>query len=308
MKKTIGLIYGGQSFEHEVSKMTAGSIKENIDKDSFDVKEIYIDKEGNFDENLLKNIDVAFLAVHGPNCEDGKLQEFLEKKKICYTGSGVEASKINMDKVLMHEYFKKAGLNVVDYIYFDKNSSTEKIKIGVKKLGLPVFIKPNNTGSSVGISKINSINKLNDALSAAFKYDNRIIVEKAVTSPREFDVAILGNDNLLISGPGEVLTGGLVYSYETKYLKPFSTTTNVKNLTEIEKEEIRKNAEKAFRATGCKGYARVDFFMDTMNKIYINEINTLPGFTKISMFPKLMQLLDISYKELITRIINLALE
>lgn len=152
-KIKIGIIYGGESFEYDVSKMTAKSILENIDRELFDVKQIYIDKNGNFEENLLDNIDVAFLAVHGPNCEDGKLQQILENRGIKYTGPGVEASQINMDKILQHDYFKKAGLPVVEYRGFDKND-IDTIKEYVENIGMPVFVKPNNGGSSIGITEL----------------------------------------------------------------------------------------------------------------------------------------------------------
>ena len=304
-KIKIGIIFGGQSFEHEVSKMTAKSIIENIDRELFDFKEIYITKDGNFDEELLNDIDVAFLAVHGPNCEDGKLQKYLEIHKIKYTGPGVEASKINMNKTRMHEVFKNNNLPVVEYKGFNK-IDLSKITAYINQIGLPVIIKPNNMGSSVGMTKINKINELPKALRLASECDSSVIIEKAVFKPREIEIAILGNNNLIISEPGEVLTKGEIYSYETKYENPFETTINA-NLSVEETKKVKEIALKAYKATGCKGYSRVDFLMDNIN-IYINEINTLPGFTSISMFPKLMAKIGIDYKTLITKIINLALE
>jgi D-alanine-D-alanine ligase len=308
LKIKVAIIYGGESFEHEASKMTAQSIKENIDRELFNVREIYIDKRGNFDQKLLKGIDIAFLAVHGPNCEDGKLQKFLENKNIKYAGSGVKASKINLDKVVMHNYFKRAGLKTVDYIGFDKSSSIENIEDSVKKIGLPVIIKPNNTGSSIGVSKVEKIDQFKKALKEAFKYDNKIIIEKAIINPREIEVAILENDKLVITEPGEIVTQGKLYSYESKYFKPFKTDSVAKNLSDVQSNKIKKMAETAYRVTGCSDYARVDFFMDRDGQAYINEINTLPGFTKTSMFPQLMQASGISYRDLITKIIKLALK
>lgn len=304
-KLKVGLIYGGQSFEHEVSLMTAKSVRENIDHDLFDIYDVYIDKNGKFDKNLLNNIDVAFLAVHGPNCEDGKLQRLLAKHDTKYTGSGIDASKINMDKILMHQAFKRAGLPVVEYKGFKKNE-IKNIKDFVNKIGYPVFIKPNNAGSSIGVDKAATYNGLKYSLKRAFEFDNEIIIEKAVINPREIEVGILGNEKLIISEPGEVLTHGQFYSYNTKYFKPFKTTVKPK-LEESIVKEIQNLAMKAYEATGCRGYSRVDFLLSG-DKIYINEINTLPGFTSISMFPKLMANIGISYKELITRIIHLALE
>lgn len=305
-KIKVGLSYGGASPEHEISIMTAKSIRENIDRNKFDVVDIFIDKSGNLDEKLLSDIDVAFLAVHGPNCEDGKLQKYFEDKSMKYTGPDVKASQINMDKILEHEYFQKAGLPVVEYKGFDKNDSIDTIKQYAIEIGLPIFVKPNNGGSSIGISKIDDISNLEGAINDAFKYDEKICIEKAVKNPREIELAILGNNDLIISNPGEVLSNGEFYSYETKYFKPFDTTAKT-TLTDEQIKNIKEMAKLAYETTGCKGYARIDFFLEG-DKIYINEINTLPGFTKISMFPKLMAEIGIGYKELITKIIKLALE
>lgn len=307
-KIKVGILYGGASFEHEVSRMTAKSILLNIDKNLFDVTEIYIDKNGNLDENLLKNIDVAFLAVHGPNCEDGKLQKYLEDKGIKYTGSGVEASEINMNKIKMHDAFKEAGLKVVEYFSVDKNSNTSHIGESISNsFGYPCFIKANNAGSSVGVSRVDNVSNLEKALEEAFKCDDEIIVEAAVKNPREVEIAVLGNSDLMVSEPGEVDSNGEFYSYDAKYFHPFETKVRAV-LTEKQAKEAKSMAEKAYKVTGCRGYSRIDFLIDQDNNIYINEINTLPGFTKISMFPKMMEAVGIAYKDLITKIVNLALE
>lgn len=307
-KIKVGLIYGGASFEHQVSKMTAKSIEENIDKSLFKVIKTYIDKKGKLDHKLLKNIDVAFLAVHGPNCEDGKLQALLEKKGIKYTGSGIEASKINMDKIKMHQIFEDSGLKTVKFLGFTKNQAKAKIEQEInEEIGFPCVIKPNNTGSSIGISKVEDFNGLKKAINLAFKYDKKIIIEEAIEEPRELEIAVLGIKTLILSKPGEILTHGKVYSYESKYFKPFKTKTVAKNLKEGQINQIKEMARKAYLVTGCRGYARVDFLMDKNGQIFISEINTLPGFTKISMFPKMMAARGIKYKDLITKIINLAL-
>ncbi|MEK7096673.1 MAG: D-alanine--D-alanine ligase family protein [Patescibacteria group bacterium] len=307
-KIKVGLLYGGDSAEHDVSIMTADSIYENIDKDKFDVIKIFIDKSGNMDEGLLKNIDIAFLAVHGANVEDGKLQKFLEKKELKYTGPHIEASALNMDKIRMHQSFEKAGIPTVEFIGINQNDSTEKIEEQINRLGYPVFVKPNNAGSSLGITKVDKEEDLSTAVEEAKKYDDIIIIEKGIRNPKEYEVAVLGNDDLTISDPGEVLVNGQFYSYNKKYFDPFETTTKALGLSDQEKETIKKMVEKAYKTTGCVGYSRIDFLMDEERKIYINEINTLPGFTKISMFPKLMAAMGISYKELIAKIINLGLE
>jgi D-alanine-D-alanine ligase len=305
-KRKIGIIFGGQSPEHEVSKMTAQSIMENIDREIFEPVEIFIDKDGNFDTSLLEDIDVAFLAVHGPNCEDGKLQQFLEDKGMKYTGPKVKASEVNMDKILMHDAFKEAGLAVVKYLGFSNDEKSSDIAEQVmEKIGYPCFVKPNNAGSSIGVSKVDTQAGLIGAITEAFKYDNKIIVESGVEKPREVEVGILGNDDLTISDPGEVISNGEFYSYETKYFQPFDTSTNA-NLDHGTIEKVKELAQKAYEATGCTGYSRIDFLIDQNGEIFINEINTLPGFTKISMYPRLMKSCGIEYKDLITKIIELA--
>jgi D-alanine-D-alanine ligase len=308
LKTRVGLIYGGESFEHDVSIMTAKSILANIDRSLFEIEEIFVSKNGNFDKNKLKAIDVAFIAMHGPNCEDGKFQEYLDKIGIKYTGTGAKASKINMNKSLMHSSFAKAGLPIVKYLSFSKEDQDKIYEQVLENLELPFFVKPNNAGSSVGISKVDDKTKLMAAVKESFKYDNNIVIEEGVKPPREIEIAILGNKDLIVSEPGEILTDGQFYSYKTKYLSPFKTTTNAKNISAEQTKNLKELAILAFKGTGCKGYARVDFLLDGNNKIYISEINTLPGFTKISMFPKLMQNTGIGYKEMITRIIQLALE
>jgi len=188
---------------------------------------------------------------------------------------------------------------------FDINN-IDDVKEYVNKIGLPVFVKPNNGGSSLGMTKVESINDLDSTIDLAFGYDQKIIIEKGVATPREIELAILGNDDLTISEPGEILSNGEFYSYDNKYKKPFETSLKVE-LSAEQINETKQMAEKAYRATGCRGYSRVDFLLEG-NKIYLNEINTLPGFTSISMFPKLMANIGIDYKELITKIIELALE
>jgi D-alanine-D-alanine ligase len=307
-KIKVGIIYGGESFEHEVSKMTAASILKNIDRSLFDVMEIYIDKSGKFDESQLNNIDIAFLAVHGPNCEDGKLQKHLECKKIKYTGSGIYASEINMDKINMHKIFEKADLQIVKFFGFSKASGDAEIIAKTEnEIGYPCFIKPNNAGSSIGISKARNIHELRQGILKAFKCDDQIIIEAAVKGSRDVEIGVLGNSKLTISGPGLVVYKEDFYTYNAKY---FSESTEIiwGELNSSICRRIKKMAKTAFKATGCSGYARIDFFLSKDGKLFINEINTLPGFTATSMYPKLMENIGIKYKDLITKIINLGLE
>lgn len=306
-KVKVGLIYGGESFEHEVSKMTAKSIEEHIDREKFEIKKIYIELDGTFDHSLLDDIDVAFLAVHGPNCEDGSLQKLLKKKKIRFTGSGILASQINMSKKKMHRAFKVAGLPIVAFFCVKKSDGTKKIheKI-VERFGYPCFVKPDNAGSSVGISTTENYEELKDSLKSAFQYDSDVVIEAAVKKPREIEIAILGNKKLFLSGPGEIMSDGEFYSYEKKYFDPFELEVVANNLSKTQVSQIKELAKKAYLSTNCKGYARADFFINENNEVYINELNTLPGFTATSMYPKMMEAAGISYKELITRIIELA--
>jgi len=306
-KIKVGLIYGGKSFEHEVSKMTAESVLKNIDKDLYEVVSIYIDKKGKMDERLLQGIDIAFLAVHGPNCEDGKLQSFLEAKGIKYTGSGIIASKLNMDKIGMHEAFKRAELPIVKFIGFGKtHENSEIIKKVEAEIGYPCFIKPNNAGSSIGISRARNIHELRQGILKAYNNDEKIIVEKAVEGVFDVELGILGNDDLLVSEPAKVVHEDDFYTYYAKYNN--EKTTIIFDIDPDTCKLIKTMAEKAFKSTGCRGYARVDFFLDQKGTVYINEINTLPGFTATSMYPKLMANSGINYRQLITKIIKLGLE
>ena len=308
-KIIVGLIYGGKSVEHEASKMTAASIRENIDCRKFEVVEIYVDKKGKFKTDLLKTIKVAFLAWHGPNCEDGRFQKYLERRKIKYIGSGPEASRINLDKNLQKKYFQKAGLQTVEFFAVNNKIPLREINNKItNRFGYPCFIKPSNTGSSLGVAKCHCNSDLKEALKKAKRISRKIVVEQTIDNPREIEIAILGNRRLLISEPGEILTHGKFYSYQAKYFKPFKTKTIAKNLTKKQIRQIKTMAKKAYKITDCRGFARIDFFLTPNNKIYINEINTLPGFTKISMFPKMIKAKGVKYKDLITIIINLALK
>lgn len=307
-RKKVMVIYGGDSCEHEVSKMTAQSIIDNLDRQSFDVGEIYVDKKGKFDHSLLDSADVVFLAFHGENYEDGKFQKYLDKKGIKYTGSGALSSRINMDKKVQKEHFLKAGLKVADYFCVSVEIGAQAIdQLINKKLTYPVFVKPRNAGSSIGISKVEKSQHLAKAIGEAGKISPKLIIEKAIIKPREIEVGVLGNSELEISEPGEILSNGNFYSYQTKYFKPFETQESVKDLDQKLQQKITDWSDRAYRATGCCGYARVDFLVDMSDNLYINEINTLPGFTSISMYPKLMKSRGYDYPKLLTKIVDLAL-
>jgi D-alanine-D-alanine ligase len=259
-----------------------------------------------------KKLDVIFPVLHGTFGEDGTIQGLFEMASVPYVGCGVLASATGMDKVVMKQLFAHAGLAVCDYQWFLRSAweaSPDKILKKISSaLGYPVFVKPANLGSSVGVSKADDKKELAEAINDAARYDRRIIVEKAVIG-REIEVSILGNDNPVASLPGEVITGHEFYDYEDKYIDNTSRTEIPAKLPKKIIERIQRDAVRAFQAVDGSGLARVDFFVERgTNQVIINEINTLPGFTSISMYPKMWEASGIPYSELIDRLIALAIE
>jgi D-alanine-D-alanine ligase len=257
-------------------------------------------------------IDVIFPVLHGTFGEDGTIQGLLEMASVPYVGCGVLASATGMDKVIMKQLFTQVGLTVCSYEWFLRSSweknQQQVLRQLVKNLKSPWFIKPANLGSSVGISKAADKQELIAAINDAARYDRRIIVEEAV-SGREIEVAILGNDDPLASLPGEIITGHEFYDYEDKYIDNTSRTEVPAKLPKKVLKTIQEDAIRAFRAIDGSGLARVDFFVEhASNRVLINEINTLPGFTSISMYPKMWEASGIRLSELIDRLIQLALE
>ena len=347
-KIRVGVIFGGMSTENEVSVVSAGSILENIDRNRFEVFPIYIDKQGKWYifiedgkkrelgaeveniieieniEEYLQKLDVVFPVLHGLYGEDGTIQGLFELLKIPYVGCRVLASSVGMDKVYTKIVFEKAGLNQTPYeyvrkykdtyIYIDKNFN-EKIsnlkdiaKKIVENLKFPVFVKPSNSGSSVGVKKAESEKELIENIEYASKFDNKVLIEQGVIG-KEVECAVLGNEEVIASCVGEIKSADEFYSYDAKYKNKESKTEIPADLPREISEKIRKQAIKAFKSIDGKGLSRVDFFVeDKTNKIIINEINTMPGFTNISMYPKMFEKSGISYKELITNLIELALE
>lgn len=346
-KMKLGIIFGGMSTENEVSVVSASSIIKNIDREKYDVYPIYIDKQGNwykYDENekikfgeevltkgkidniidYLKKLDVLFPVLHGLYGEDGTIQGLFELLKIPYVGCKVLASSVGMDKVYTKIIFERAGIKQAKYeyvrkyrdkyIYIDKSFNEEILDIKEvvnkveKNLKYPMFIKPSNSGSSVGINKAKTKEELEEYIEYASKYDNKILIEEGIVG-KEVECAVLGNEEVISSCVGEIASAEEFYSYDAKYKNEESKTYIPANISEQKSEEIRKSAIKAFKAIDGKGLSRVDFFIekDTQN-IYINEINTLPGFTSISMYPKLFEKSGIPYKELLNKIIDLSLE
>lgn len=325
----LGVIYGGISTEHDVSIMSAKSVIENLDKEKYDIHEIYINKYGKWMENdeeiynliwKLKELDVVFPVLHGLGGEDGTIQGMLEMLKVPYVGCGVLASSVGMDKVYTKIVFEKAGILQAPYIYIKKtedgyiiineNFEEEEFKIEkiTEKLKYPVFVKPSNSGSSVGVKKASSDQELKMAIENAGQYDTKILVEQGING-KEVECAILDGKDVVASTVGEIMSAEDFYSFDAKYNIPESKTVIPAEITEEQIEEIRKLAIKAFKAIDGKGLSRVDFFVEReTNKIYINEINTMPGFTKISMYPKLFEAVGVSYSELLDKLIENAIK
>lgn len=329
--KKLGIIYGGISTEHDVSVMSAKSVMENLSKEKYEIYPIYIDKEGKWYEkenkkieNLvqhLQKLDVVFPVLHGKYGEDGTLQGLLEMLKIPYVGCKVLASSVGMDKAYTKIIFARAGIPQAPYVYIQKKYNTFKIikenfeeenlelsKI-TEKLKFPMFVKPSNSGSSVGIKKANNIEELKKAIENAGQYDKKILVEQGING-KEVECAILEHcheKEILASTVGEIMPAEEFYSFDAKYNMPKSKTIIPANIDKSKIEQIRELAIRAFKAIDGSGVSRVDFFIENeTNKIYINEINTMPGFTKISMYPKLFEAIGINYSELLDKLIESA--
>lgn len=259
-----------------------------------------------------KPLDVIFPVLHGTYGEDGTIQGLFEMAGIPYVGCGVLASAAGMDKIVMKKLFAQSGLEVGAYEYFLRADWQEKpaaiVSRLAKKLGYPMFCKPANLGSSVGISKVKNKTELIAGINEAARYDRRILVEEGING-REIEVSVLGNDRPIASLPGEIFPGREFYDYEAKYVDASSRTVVPADLPARVIKKIQESAITAFQAMDGSGLARVDFFVERgSGRVIINEINTLPGFTSISMFPKMFEASGIPYSELIDRLIELAIE
>ncbi len=335
------LIIGGQSTENEVSRMSAQNIYKNIDK-KHDVKVLGISKDGIWYElknmiftsdnwledasivkdtlTYIRTFDVAFPILHGKFGEDGTIQGLLELAGISYVGMNVMSSSIALNKVYTKILLKNYNINMVPSLYIKKKKDSfviinddfeedENILDNVKKkFGYPVFVKASNQGSSVGCYKVESEDELYNKLKMAGSYDDIILIEKAINA-KELEVAVLGNEDVLVSNVGEILPHGEFYTYDSKYNDKESKVLIPANITDEESEYIRKTSKKIFKILDGHGLSRCDFFKDKdTGKIYFNEINTMPGFTNISMYPMLIENMGINGTELIERLISLALE
>ena len=342
----LGIIFGSKSTEHEVSVVSGSSVIKNLNKKKYDIYPIYIDKENEWYEVLddpkkqdvykigelptniksinnvfkyLQNMDCIIPVMHGAYGEDGAIQGLLKMLDIPYVGCGILSSSVCMDKVITKKILERAGILVtpdiyieydgIDFFYVLDDYSTQKVTVVdidnliKKEFGYPVYVKPANSGSSIGISKASNADELNVALYEAKKYDKKILIEKAIVA-REIECAVLDD---LVSVPGEILSATEFYSFDAKYKNSKSKTVIPAEISEEITNDIRSIAKRAFKAIDGKGLARIDFFVEKdTNKIYLNEINTMPGFTEISMYPKMIENMGISYSELLDKLIEIA--
>lgn len=348
-KIRLGIIFGGKSGEHEVSLLSAASVMRNIDKNKYEIIPIGITKQGEWlryeggidaieegkwetiarelyqadperysihilgSKTLKDSMDVIFPVLHGPFGEDGTIQGLFEMVDIPYVGCGVLSSSVAMDKVISKELFSQAGLPLCEYRLIYRSEFTKDphaiLATIEERFTYPVFIKPANLGSSVGISKAHNREELLEGLREACKYDRRVVIE-AFVNCREIEIAVIGNDTLKASAIGEIIASKEFYDYEAKYLSDGKSKMCIPaDITEDEASRIEELALKAYKTLDCSGLSRVDFFIskDT-GEIFINEINTMPGFTAFSMVPLLWKEKGVAYSKLIDILIEYAFE
>ena len=332
------LIFGGRSAEHEVSILSARSVQNAAPKDRVEIVAICMARDGRFvaperSAQILAGreksdrgddgfsfeswsrgaaLDVVFPLIHGTGGEDGVLQGYLETIGLPYIGSGVTSSAVSMDKHHMKQAFAAAKLPLVEYVAISepewKHERERVTRAVVNALRLPYFAKPANSGSSVGVTKVKSDGDLAAAIEFAFRFDEKVLVERGIDA-REIEVAVLGNDQPEASVPGEIVAGAEFYSYEDKYIDDKSSLVIPVKLPKEKIDEFRRIAVTAFKSVGAAGFARVDFFLERgTNRLFLNEINTIPGFTNISMYPKLWEATELKYPRLIEKLMELGIE
>ncbi len=310
-KLRVAVLYGGRTGEHEVSLNSAESVIRRIDPAKYEVQRILISNDGRWHPRAITpepggnpDIDVVFPVLHGTFGEDGTVQGLLELADLPYVGAGVLASAVSMDKEVQKRLCAASGLPVVDYLVVAPNSQMEC----PLPFAFPAFVKPANLGSSVGISKVKSCPELEQAIQFASEFDSKVIVERGIAG-REFECSVLGNDDPQASVPCEILPSRDFYDYEDKYLLNKAQTVVPADLTPQQTSEVQRLAIACYKAVECAGMARVDFLLETATgKFFINEINTIPGFTSISMYPKMWEASGLAYSDLIDRLIELAIE
>jgi D-alanine-D-alanine ligase len=333
------ILFGGRSAEHEVSLLSAQAIFKNLDRDTYDTTSVFINKEGSWrvvDSPLLApeelnsgtffpflpwgegqkdhfiEADVFFPVLHGPYGEDGTIQGLFEMADVPYVGATVMASAIGMDKAVAKTLFKAQNLPIVDYFVVkeadwerDPNTILNRVPHTVS---LPFFVKPANLGSSIGITKVKDFSHTAKAIESAFLYDRKILIEEGIQG-RELECSVLGNDDPKASLPGEIIPFNEFYDYHDKYIDGKTTFGIPAELPQQVVEDIQRISIESFKCIDCSGMARVDFFLqEGTEKVYLNELNTIPGFTEISMYPKLWEESGISFPQLVTELITLAIE
>lgn len=334
--RNIGIIFGGKSQEHEVSCISAYNIFKHIDTKIYRPYLIGITKDGKFlniadnEEKLLSGywedialdkikmehgkgifvedikMDCIFPAMHGMYGEDGRIQGFLDFLDVKYVGNKYLSSAICMDKSFTKDILNNYGIMQTKYVTLLSEQSFKLDEF--QKFKFPVFVKPSNSGSSIGISKVNNINDLERAIELAFKYDNRVLVEEGIDA-RELEVAIIQTkEKTIVSNVGELIIKSDFYDYDTKYKQNTTEYIIPANISADISQNIMEIARKVFDILSCEGLARVDFFLDENNRIFLNEINTMPGFTLISMYPKLLIEKGIAFQDIITNLIKFAME
>jgi D-alanine-D-alanine ligase len=313
MKLRVAVIYGGRSGEHEISLRSAQSVMEGLDPARYEIIRYFIDKQGKWSPRPIlpepgahSEIDVVFPVLHGSFGEDGTVQGLLELADLPYVGAGVLGSSVSMDKIMMKRVCLERMLPIVDYVTVTREN--QDVAEACRRLPFPMFVKPANLGSSVGISKAHNLEELKAAVACAAQYDRKIVVERGIAG-REFECAVLGNEEPVASMPCEILPSREFYDYEDKYLLDRAATRLPADLPAEKTEELRRLAVECFRAVECEDMARVDFLLETAtDRLYINEINTIPGFTSISMYPKMWEYSGIPFGALLDRLIELALD
>jgi D-alanine-D-alanine ligase len=345
---TVALLFGGKSAEHEISLISARNIVAAMDKNKYNIVAIGIDKQGcwHLDEGAklllggerarvefpdaknataimpgksatpvvrqrgalgLTGIDVVFPILHGPFGEDGTVQGLLKLANLPFVGAGVLGSAVGMDKDVMKRLLRDAGIAIGKFVAFERSDKISFAKVK-RALGMPIFVKPANLGSSVGISKVTKPSQFSAAVREAFRYDNKIVIEEFIAG-REIECSVLGNDHPIASLPGEIVVNHDFYSYDAKYLDAHGSRLEIPaKLPAKVIKQIRQTAIRVYKALCCEGMGRIDFFIQKNGRVLVNEINTIPGFTKISMYPKMWEATGISYTKLIDRLIGLALE
>lgn len=340
--KKVGIVFGGRSTEADISVISAKTVIDNIDKNKYEVSNIFIDKDNNWYESTgidskyevlnknkidniieyIKQFDSIFPVMHGKYGEDGTIQGMFEMFNIPYVGPGVFASSACMDKVYTKIILDRANINQVkslyikkekdNFVYVDKEFNEqvldidEIVDIATSKINYPIFIKPSRSGSSIGINVSNNKEELKNGILDSVKYDNEILLEEGCKA-REIECAVLGNEEVIASCLGEIVPDEKFYSFDSKYKNNESKLLIPAPLEESLTNEIRNTAIKAYKAVNAFGLSRVDFFVDENNNYYLNEINTIPGFTSISMYPMLFKESGIEIKDLIDKLIELSL-